>query len=541
MRSSDLSIVELLKIDPKKGFPLFGSHRIIVTGIASLRRFGDDLNQGLGLDRMRIVLSRLGYENGLTAATILADMYHFDTQLEWFQSSKILMKMSGIVDQEITDLDYDPAQNHIQFKGIWHDSFEALNFSTLYADSITHPICCLLTGLLSGYASGVFGKTILVKETSCIAQGHPSCTFEGYSLTEQDEELSTFLKSMTLDPLDEDIARLKAELQKSREALMKRDAEIERLKKQSGNSRSPSGMIYRSKSMENLIDFAGKIALTDSPVLIQGESGTGKELIARFIHQQSNRSNDPFVAVNCAALPANLLESELFGYVKGAFTGADTHKKGLLLEAGKGTFFLDEVSELPMVLQAKLLRVLQEKEIRPVGGVRNIPIQVRIIAASNRDLKQMIEKGAFREDLFYRLAVFPLNIDPLRRRKDDILILARHFLNRVKASHPGFTPEAVRCLETHSWPGNIRELENCIEYASVTAPNEKITTNHLPPSISQPSTNILPTLSSDMPTLKELEQRYTQFILEHTQGNKSEASRILGIGVTTLWRHLQSR
>jgi transcriptional regulator with PAS, ATPase and Fis domain len=291
--------------------------------------------------------------------------------------------------------------------------------------------------------------------------------------------------------------------------------------------------------MANVIALAEKIAQTDSTVLIQGESGTGKELIARFIHEHSPRSRHPFMAVNCAALPANLLESELFGYVKGAFTGADGNKKGLLLEAGSGTFFLDEVSELPVLLQAKLLRVLQEKEIRPVGGVRNVPIKVRVIAAANRDLKQMMEKGDFREDLYYRLAVFPLTIEPLRRRKEDILILARHFLMRLKPNHPGFAPEVVRCLESYHWPGNIRELENTIEYASVIAPDEKITPAHLPPSITQNARDPLLLLTSERPSLKELEHRYVNLILEHTQGNKLEASRILGIGTTTLWRYLQ--
>jgi len=300
-----------------------------------------------------------------------------------------------------------------------------------------------------------------------------------------------------------------------------------------------SGIVYRGKSMANLIALAEKIARTDSTVLIQGESGTGKELIARFIHEHSPRRHSPFLAINCAALPANLLESELFGYVKGAFTGADGNKKGLLLEAGSGTFFLDEVSELPVGLQAKLLRALQEKEIRPVGGVRNMPIAARVIAAANRDLKQMIAKGDFREDLYYRLAVFPLTIDPLRSRKEDILMLARHFLTRLKPSHPGFAPEVVRCLESYPWPGNVRELENTIEYASVIAPDEKITPAHLPPAITQSARDPLLPLASERPSLKELEQRYVSLILEHTGGNKAEASRILGIGTTTLWRYLK--
>jgi DNA-binding NtrC family response regulator len=541
MRADDLAMEELLKTDPVKGFPLFGSHRIMVTGIFALRRFGDDLTQGLGLERMGRLLARLGYENGLTAATVMAEMYDFDSRWEWFLAGKTLMRTAGVVDQEITEWEYDAATNQVRFQGIWHDSFEALNFRAQMPDPSPQPICNLLAGLLSGYASGVFGREILVRETSCMARGNPVCAFEGRSLGEHDQELKSFRDYLTLETLDDDIARLKAELKQSREELARREAEIERLKKQTVPAETASGIVYRGKSMANVIALAEKIARTDATVLIQGESGTGKELIARFIHEHSPRREKPFLAVNCAALPPNLLESELFGYVKGAFTGADGHHKGLLLEAGKGTFFLDEISELPLALQAKLLRVLQEREIRPVGGTRNVPVNVRVIAAANRDLKQMTEKAAFREDLYYRLAVFPLTIDPLRRRREDILILARHFLNRLKPNHPGFAPEVVRCLETYAWPGNIRELENTIEYASVIAPDEKITPAHLPPAITQENQDPLSALGSDQPSLKELELRYVNLILEHTRGNKAEAARILGIGATTLWRYLKKK
>ena len=541
MRANDLAIEELLKIDPEKGFPLFGSHRIMVTGIFALRRFGDDLNQGLGFEGMSRLLARLGYENGLTAATVIADMYDFDSRREWFLAGKVLMRMAGVVDLEILEWEYHEAQNRVRFKGIWHDSFEAVNFRAQMPEPSPQPICNLLTGLLSGYASGVFGREIFVRETTCEAHGDKVCTFEGRSLDEDDQDLQTFRDYLTLPTLDGDIARLKTELAQSQKELARRESEIERLKQAPRPQETPSGIVYRAKSMGQVMALAQKIAQTDSTVLIQGESGTGKEVIARFIHDHSPRRQSPFLAVNCAALPANLLESELFGHVRGAFTGADSDKKGLLLEAGNGTFFLDEVSEMPVALQAKLLRVLQEKEIRPVGGVRHLPIGVRVMAAANRDLKLLMEKGEFREDLYYRLAVFPLTIEPLRRRKEDILILARHFLMRLKPNHPGFAPEVVRCLEAYHWPGNIRELENTIEYASVIAPDEKITPAHLPPSITQSARDPILSLTAERPSLKALEQRYVNLILAHTKGNKVEAARILGIGTTTLWRYLQKK
>jgi transcriptional regulator with PAS, ATPase and Fis domain len=236
-------------------------------------------------------------------------------------------------------------------------------------------------------------------------------------------------------------------------------------------------------------------------------------------------------------MPETLLESELFGHVKGAFTGAANDKKGLLIAAGRGTFFLDEVGEMPMDIQAKLLRVLQEKEVRPLGGTAMEPVHARIIAATNRDLKTLIKSGGFREDLYYRLSVFPLTIEPLRHRREDILILARHFLSSIRPDHSGFDPRTVRYLEKYSWPGNVRELQNCIEYASVMAGNDSILPDHLPPAVISEGPSLFSSLTGDVPSLAEIEARYIQWVLNQVQGNKKEAARILNIGSATLWRH----
>jgi transcriptional regulator with PAS, ATPase and Fis domain len=208
----------------------------------------------------------------------------------------------------------------------------------------------------------------------------------------------------------------------------------------------------------------------------------------------------------------------------------------LLLETGKGSFFLDEIGELPLELQSKLLRVLQEKEIRPVGGLKSIPIEARIIAATNCDLKSLVKEKRFREDLYYRLAVFPLAVKPLRDRKEDILLLSRHFIELLKPGHPGFSPAAIRMMETYPWPGNVRELENCIEYAVILAGQDRIKPEHFPQSIS--SEDPLTAISSDLPTLRDLEKRYTQLVLKSTNQNKTHAAKILGTSVTTLWRRL---
>jgi len=539
LRASDIKIEEIVKRDSKSGFPLFGSHRLMLSGIASLKRFGDDLNLALGHDKMRAILTRLGYENGLTSAMAIGEMYEFDSPLEWFKSVQGLLTMAGIVNLEFTTLNLDYDKKRLEFGVLGHESFESTNYRANNPDKNPNTICNLLVGLLSGFASAVLVHDVLVRETECMVQGKDICFFEGKSISVDEADLTTWRNQLTLEPLDEEISRLKAELQCSREDLARRDTEIKQLRKKVLSPEVRHGIMYRSKSMSNILNLSSKVAATDVSVLIQGESGTGKELIARFIHKHSSRKKEPFIAVNCAAMPETLLESELFGHVKGAFTGAGNNKKGLLIAAGKGTFFLDEVGEMPMDIQAKLLRVLQEKEVRPLGGTSTEPVRARIIAATNRDLKTMIKSGNFREDLFYRLSVFPLTIEPLRKRREDILILARYFLSSIRPDNPGFEPRTVRYLEKYSWPGNVRELQNCIEYASVMAGTDSVLPDHLPPAVISEGPSLFSSLTGDVPSLAEIEARYTQWVLNQVQGNKKEAARILDIGSATLWRHLK--
>lgn len=539
MLASDIKIEEIVKRDPQSGFPLFGSHRLMLSGMAALKRFGDDLILALGYDKMSVILTRLGYENGLTAAMAIGEMYEFDSPLEWLKSVQSLLIMAGIVNVEFTSLNLDYDKKSIEFEVLGHESFEAANYRANNPEKNANTICNLLVGLLSGFASAVLGQEVLVRETQCMVQGNDICVFEGKSIIVDEADLKAWQQQLTLEPLDEEISRLKAELERSREDLFRRDSEIRKLRKKVLTPEARHGIMYRSKSMSHILDLAAKVSATDVSVLIQGESGTGKELIARFIHKHSSRKKESFLAVNCAAMPDTLLESELFGHVRGAFTGAGSDKKGLLIAAGKGTFFLDEVGEMPMEIQAKLLRVLQEKEVRPLGGTHTEPVHARIIAATNRDLKTMIKSGNFREDLYYRLSVFPLTIEPLRRRREDILILARHFLSSIRPDHPGFEPRTVRYLEKYSWPGNVRELQNCIDYASVLAGNHSVLPVHLPPAIISEGPTFFSNLTGDVPSLAEIEARYIQWVLNQVQGNKKEAVRILDIGSATLWRHLQ--
>jgi len=307
-------------------------------------------------------------------------------------------------------------------------------------------------------------------------------------------------------------------------------------------------MVGDSETMHSVFDLIERVAKTSSTVLLHGESGTGKELVARAIHAKSTRADGRFVTINCGALPETLLESELFGHVKGSFTGAIRDKRGLFVVADGGTFFLDEVSETSPAIQVKLLRVLQEREVVPVGGTKPTQVDVRVIAATNADLEARIKEGSFRADLYYRLNVIPIRIPPLRERRDDVPLLVEHILERISGDDMKVSDGAMEILTHYEWPGNVRELENIIERAVILADGGEITAESLNVSIfpenlrrrarGEPVTSG-GELGVSGVTLEELERRYLLQTLEETGWKKKQAAEILGINPSTLYRKLQ--
>ena len=304
-------------------------------------------------------------------------------------------------------------------------------------------------------------------------------------------------------------------------------------------------IVGRSPAMLEVYKLVARVAVTQSTVLVIGESGTGKELVARAIHSNSPRRNGPFVAVNCTALTESLLESELFGHQKGAFTGATEKKRGLFEEATGGTLFLDEIGDVGGKMQAQLLRVLQEGEIRRVGGGESVKVDARVVAATNRDLEDEVRAGRFREDLYFRLNVVTVRLPPLRERRSDVRILAQHFLAKYAAREKrellGVAPEAIDALERYAWPGNVRELENAIERSLALSKEGVLLPSDLPPEIAHGSSPLAPppNLIDDRPQLAELERRYMELILRETGGNKKRAAEILGIDRRTLYRTIE--
>ncbi|HXF05013.1 MAG TPA: sigma-54 dependent transcriptional regulator [Blastocatellia bacterium] len=300
--------------------------------------------------------------------------------------------------------------------------------------------------------------------------------------------------------------------------------------------------IGRSQALRETVQLIERVAATDHTVLILGESGVGKELAARAIHRLSARRDKPFVVVDCTSLQEDLLQSELFGHEKGAFTGAVSLKHGLFEVADTGTIFLDEVGELSLSLQAKLLRVLETRSFRRLGGVRDIPVNVRIIAATNRDLERLKAEGRFREDLYYRLHVVPVVIPPLRERREDIEPLVQYFLSRNLVPARGrkrITPEALRLLVNYHWPGNVRELKNVIERAVILADGDTIDVEHLPSNLRFRPPFLSETTSAEYPSLEEVERMYIARLLKEFQGNRTQVARVLKISERTLYRKIR--
>ncbi|MBW2107755.1 MAG: sigma-54-dependent Fis family transcriptional regulator [Deltaproteobacteria bacterium] len=360
------------------------------------------------------------------------------------------------------------------------------------------------------------------------------------------EALKTGAYDYLTKPLDFDVLKLAVERALEHTRLK---AENLDLKKKLGSEFHLSDIIGTSQPMRELIDMVAMIAPSQATALIVGESGTGKELIARALHYNSRRKGGPLIVVNCAALTETLLESELFGHEKGAFTGAHKRRQGRFMQANKGTIFLDEVGEMSLTMQAKLLRVIQDREIQRVGSDETIKVDVRIVAATNRDLKADVSSGRFREDLYYRLNVVTLRVPTLRDRQEDIPLLAKHFLDkfseRNKKAIKGFTPLAMDMLLKYDWPGNVRELENTVERAVILVPGDYITDKELPLSITE---NYIRASNTSPPqqhavqrpqSLEEVEKEAILATLEAAGGNKSEAARRLGITRKTLLKKLR--
>src|SRR5262245_11762060 len=532
MRAADLDIHELLHFVPEGGRITFASERVLLLDAVALGLLRKELIETLGTTAARAVLTRFGYAHGWRVAEMLRKGFPWDSEDEWRAAGARLHTIQGLVRAEVTRAALTPSAPGGE--GFWHDSYEAEQH-LLHLGQADEPVCWTLVGFASGYMSCVYGKEVIAIEDRCRGKGDALCRAVVRAKEEWGPELATHLPFYQKACLDSALTQLTDALKKTEQQLRSRRA------LRHPDPIAPSGLVSSSPTMLRALDLARRVAQVDSTVLITGESGVGKERLARFIHDESARTAAPFLAINCAAVPETLLESELFGHARGAFTGASQDRAGLFEAANGGTLLLDEIGDVPPTMQVKLLRVLQEREVRRVGENRVRTINVRVLAATNRDLLADVHAARFRQDLYYRLRVVEVNVPPLRERREDILPLARQLLagaaKRFGKRVPALTPDAANVLLRYRWPGNVRELENALERAVALVGSDGIGVDDLPPEVGSappPGETI-----GEVRTLAEVERDYIAAALRASGGNRAKAAKRLGIGAATLYRKLK--
>jgi transcriptional regulator with PAS, ATPase and Fis domain len=478
---------------------------------------------------------RFGYTDGYHDAISLREHRRWTDPLEELRAGIALHILEGIVHAQAEQLEYDEARRRFAGKLIWRNSYEAEQH-LVHRGRHEHPVCWSLVGYISGFASACLGTDVFFVENSCAGQGASECVLEGRDARSWGADASRLEDDFRGADLRGMVDRLRAETPRRPAG---RRAEPSRADRDAVNRLARARhFVARSEAMTSVLELGMRVAPLDTTVLIEGESGTGKEFLARLLHELSPRAKAPLVSVNCAALTETLLESELFGHVRGAFTGATRDKPGLFEQAEGGTLFLDEITDTAPPLQAKLLRALQEREIRRVGADRAIRVDVRVVTATNRPLRQAVERGHFREDLYFRIAGFRLSVPPLRERQADVPPLVYSVLTRTAARlHKRVrtvSSEAMVRLVGYSWPGNVRELEHVIERAVILARGSQIGVRELPPELRGPAA-----AQADL-DIAGNEHRLILEALRRSSGNRRKAAAALGISTVTLWRKLKA-
>ena len=538
MGIDDLDHRELLELDSEGGLIRFAGQRALLVDAVAMGLLRKYLVENFGHTAARTVLTQFGFAHGWRMAEAMRAEFKWDSDQEWQDAGIRIHALEGL-------FRVDPgSRGPLSKEGlVAFGSYEAEQHLLHFGRSDV-PVCWTLCGLTSGYLSRSTGREIYVLEDRCVCKGHAACHFFGRTREEWGEdrsgELRFFVPTLLKDCLDVSLHRVTETLKASERKLRDHRRVLVRVAQ---DVEEPLGIVARSPRMRQLVDLARRVAKVDSTVLITGESGAGKERIARLIHDESTRSPGPFIAVNCGAITETLLESELFGHTRGAFSGATQDRPGLFEAANSGTLLLDEVGEVSPGMQVKLLRAIQEREIRRVGENKSRPIDVRILAATNRDLGLGVSSGAFRQDLYYRLRVVELQVPPLRERRDDILPLARVLLAgsalSMKRRISGISPGAADQLLRYEWPGNVRELENTMERAVALAPGDRVELEDLPEEIRMAFPKPVATLGS-VRSLEDVEKEYILSALELNGGNQTRTAEQLQIGSATLYRRLKS-
>jgi len=538
-------LIHEIRFDHDSGHIWMSEARMLLLQASALGQLRRELIDILGWERAKGVMMRLGYAAGCEDAELVRRLRPHLNSRDSFIAGPQLHRLKGFVKVSPVKIDFDIASGEYYAEFEWHNSWEA-EYHLADLGRSHEPVCWTLLGYASGYTSYYMGRQILFKETQCVASGSPHCINIGRPAEEWEdrEDLERYLLP---DTSDNELAVLRNQFRQLQT----------RVEQEDRDALLPFSAVGHSKAFKDACRMIGKAADSKVTILLLGETGVGKEIQARSIHRSSDRAEKPFVAVNCACIPPDLIEAELFGVERGAYTGATASREGKFERAHGGTIFLDEVIELPPRAQAALLRVLQEGELERIGDTITRTVDVRVVAATNEDLQQAVADGRFRADLFFRLNVFPVQIPPLRQRTEDIPLLIQHFLQRYEREYQkrtkGVTDKALRMLMDYSWPGNVRELENMVERGVIlTEHNSAIEIEHFFPSLTEPShpVNVLNSMGRIESTtatakvgaddiarqildqgisLDELEKKLIKSALKRSKGVVTEAAGLLGL------------
>jgi DNA-binding NtrC family response regulator len=538
-RAADDDLRSRVHFCPRTGQIWLHEHRMLLVHAEAQASLRKELIDTLGMERARGLLTRMGYASGLRDAELARTRSQDCSDAEAFMTGPRLHTLEGIVQVTPVKLELDRLAGRFYGEFLWENSWEGQAHRRHYGQH-NEPVCWTQIGYACGYTSAFMGRPVLYKETECAGMGHANCRIIGKPVEEWDDaaEHERYFRP-------ESIADQLIELQTQVVQLRASIGEKEKL---------PADMIGTSPGFRRAFELLSRAGGSQITVLLLGETGVGKELFARALHAMGTRRDKPFVAVNCAAIPNELVEAELFGVERGAYTGAQVARPGRFERADGGSLFLDEVGDLPLAAQVKLLRALQEGEIERVGDQRTRRVNVRVIAATNADLPRLVREGRFRSDLYYRLNGFQVQIPALRERKEDISYLAKAFLEKYSAIHGkklrGFTDKAKRALLTYPWPGNIRELQNMVERGVILAPSgTRIEVDHLFTHCdaeqaqelglaldgsldlhgSDTGRALCEAVFDGAMTLDQVEAMLIETAVDKARGNLSAASRLLGL------------
>jgi DNA-binding NtrC family response regulator len=514
-------------------------HRMLLVHAEAQALLRKELIDSLGMERAQGLLTRMGYASGVRDAELARTRAQSATDLEAFMTGPQLHALEGIVRVTPVKLELDRVAGKFYGEFLWENSWEGQWHRRFYGIHPT-PVCWTQIGYASGYTSAFMGQQVLYKETECVGAGNANCRIIGKPAGEWDDAAEQ-MRFLAPEPIADRLLELQTQVVQLRSSIGEKET-------------LPADMVGVSPGFRAAYDLLKPAAASRITVLLLGETGVGKEMFARCLHESGPRRERPFVAINCGAIPPDLVESELFGAEKGAYTGALVPRQGRFERADGGTLFLDEIGDLPLPAQGKLLRVLQDGEFERLGDQKTRKVDVRLIAATNRDLSRLVKEGRFRSDLYYRLNAYQIRIPPLRERKEDIPVLAKRFLAKYGALHGkklrGFTDKAKRALLSYAWPGNIRELQNMVERGVILAPaGAGVEVDHLfsahpgdearefgldthgglDAGRAEPGKSLCDAVFNSVMTLDQLEEMLLQTAIDKARGNLSAAARMLGL------------